>query len=205
MLGTPDLPHSPNAGDTQARRVTIVRSHKPIFWLAIAVALLLAAGGGLLLSDVGRRTHTPPPSALGILEGVRAEVIPAENSPSGYGPAFNYAGYETLLEWNREDRVNAALAADFESLNVSLQCCDFAAPSADESKNCGCGHHQALYGLSKRLLLESYSRAETQAEIGRWAAYMYPKETLQAEMERRAFTDPAVNRALQELKAKGEC
>lgn len=205
MLGTPDLPPSPDAGDTEARHTTLVRSRKPIFWLATTLALLLAAGSGLLLLDIGRRTLRPAPSPLEILERVRAEVIPTENSPTGYGPAFNYAGYQTLLEWNRDDRVNPALAADFESLNVSLPCCDFAAPSAEESKNCGCGHHQALYGLSKRLLLESYSRAETQAEIGRWAAYMYPKETLQAEMERRALTDPAVNRALQELKAKGEC
>ena len=80
-----------------------------------------------------------------------------------------------------------------------------AAPSADETKNCGCGHHKALYGLAKRLLADGHNRTEAQAEIGRWAAYMYPRETLIVEMERRALTDPAINRALQEVKERGEC
>jgi len=52
---------------------------------------------------------------------------------------------------------------------------------------------------------DGYNRAAMQAEIKRWAAYMYPKETLKAEMERRALVDPLINQALQELKEKGEC
>ena len=34
---------------------------------------------------------------------------------------------------------------------------------------------------------------------------MFPQETLKAELERRALTDPEINRALEELKEKGEC
>lgn len=180
---------------------------------ALAIALPVLATGALFLATSGVALHSPlydpersaTPSALEILARVKAEVIPAENSLTDYGVAFNTAGYKTLLAWNERYRVRPVWAADFESLNVTLPCCGFTAPSADETKNCGCGHHKALYGLAKQLLTDGYSLTETQAEIGRWAAYMYPREALIVEMERRALTDPAINRALQEVKEKGEC
>jgi hypothetical protein len=36
-------------------------------------------------------------------------------------------------------------------------------------------------------------------------SHMYPTQTLSAEVQRRALTDPVVNRALQELLEKGRC
>lgn len=170
------------------------------------MAFLLAAGGIALLVDLARPRLTPAaPDALEILARVKAEVIPAENTPTRYGVAFNAAGYETMLTWKDRYSVHPSQASDFEALNVTLPCCAFNTPSADESKNCGCGHHQAVYGLAKKLLADGYSRAETQTEIAQWVAYLFPQETMKAEMERRALTDPVINQALQELKEKGEC
>ncbi len=65
---------------------------------------------------------------------------------------FSEAGYQTLLKWNEASTVEERYAVGFESLNLLLPCCDWRTPSRDESKNCACGHHQALEGLSKKLL-----------------------------------------------------
>jgi hypothetical protein len=199
---TPSLSPTPDAGQAAPSS----RPFRPTFWLVTGVAFLLAAGGIALLVDLARPRLTPAASdALEILTQVKAEVIPAENRPTRYGVAFNAAGYETLLMWKDRYPINPSRASDFEALNVTLPCCAFTTPSADESKNCGCGHHLAVYGLAKKLLADGYNRAETQAEIARWVAYLFPQEALKAELERRALTDPVINQALQELKEKGEC
>ncbi|MBI3176476.1 MAG: hypothetical protein HYZ35_00655 [Chloroflexi bacterium] len=205
MLEAQNLPPASESRDADARHPAASRSRKAMFWLVRAAAVLLAVGGVTFIILAARKTIAPAKSSVEILAQLKAEVIPEENSPTGYGPAFNYAGYENLLEWNRLYAVDRAWAANFEAQDVTLPCCGFAVPSADESKNCGCGHHQALYGLSKKLLNGGYDREQTQTEIRRWTAYMFPQETLKAELERRALTDPEINRALEELKEKGEC
>ncbi len=175
-------------------------------WLIIGVALLLVAGGLGLLARAAWQLFRPAPlTALEILEQVKAEVIPAEGTATDYGVTFSPAGYDTLVAWKDKVPVEANWAADYEALDITLPCCGVAHPFADETKNCGCGHHQALYGLAKRLLTDGYGRDAAQAAIGRWTAYMYPKEILAAEMQRRALADPAVNQALQELVEKGQC
>ena len=98
-----------------------------------------------------------------------------------------------------------AQAASFESLDLTLPCCAFGHPSADETKNCGCGHHQALYGLSKRLLALGYEQKGAQAEVSRWAAYCFPRESLEAVLSEWAASDPAMQAALDELRQKGGC
>jgi hypothetical protein len=179
--------------------------------MMVAVAWLVTAGGGSLLIDAGRQalapapTPTPTPSPLEILARVRAEVVPAEGSTTDYGPAFDAQGYQTLLAWYKSVRPAPAWADAYEATDITLPCCAAAHAHRDESQNCGCGHHQALYGATKYLLEIGYSPAQVQAEVNRWKAYMYPKETLAAEMERRAVTDPAIKQALEELKEKGQC
>ena len=203
-MGTVEVETPLPVGDPRPPRRALPRFSKPMTWLVKIAAVLLAAGGVVLLLDAGRRALAPP-TAREILERVKAEAIPAENTPANYDVAFNVAGYQTLLEWSQSYPVAPEWAADFESLNLTLPCCGFTSPSADETKNCGCGHHRALYGLSKRLLADGYSAAETQAEVNRWVAYLFPRETLAAELERRALIDPEINRALQEFKENGEC
>lgn len=173
----------------------------------MVVALLLALGGGVLLVDAGRRAFIPAPTpdALEVLAQVRADVIPPEESPTAYGVTFSAAGYQTLLSWNQSIRPQPAWAGAYEAVDITLPCCGAAHPFRDESQNCGCGHHQATYGVTKYLLSSGYSTGAAQAEVDRWKAYMFPRETLAAEMERRALGDPAIRRALDELKEKGEC
>jgi len=62
-----------------------------------------------------------------------------------------------------------------------------------------------LYGLAKRLLRAGSQPTVVQAEIARWRAFMFPRETLQAELERRALEDPAIRQALDELRQQGIC
>lgn len=140
-----------------------------------------------------------------ILQKVHHEVIPAEGSPTAYGVTFSEAGYQTLVAKNKELPVPKGRVVAFENLDLSLPCCNFENPSADESKNCACEHHQALYGLAKTLLSQNYDRTQAQQEINRWHHYLYPKESLGAEMARRGQTDPKIKAALEELKAKGKC
>jgi len=170
----------------------------------VSLALTLTSCGP---QGGGRLAHVPTatPGPLRILDDIRREMIPAEGSPTDYGPSFTSEGYEVLRQWNLDLRPAAVWADDYERLNIQLPCCEAIHPYEDESQNCGCGHHQALYGLGKRLLQSGARVTEVQAEIGRWRAFMFPRETVQAEMERRALSDPAIRQALDELRQQGVC
>ena len=62
-----------------------------------------------------------------------------------------------------------------------------------------------MYGLAKQLLDSGSPVTSVQAEIDRWRAFMFPRETLAAEMERLALEDPAIRQALDELREQGIC
>ncbi len=154
-------------------------------------------------------TITPTPGtalekARALLARVRDQVIPGDGLATDYGVSFSQEGYKTLVQWNEEVKVEARYADAFEALDLQLPCCAWAKPSRDEKANCACGHHQALEGLAKKLLADGRPGAAVQVEVSRWARYMYPKEALAAEMEKRAQLDPEIKAAL-ELKARGEC
>jgi hypothetical protein len=155
-------------------------------------------------------TITPTPisaleKARALLARVREEVIPRDGLATDCGVSFSQEGYKTLIQWNEEVKVEDRYADAFEALDLRLPCCSWGKPSRDEKANCACGHHQALEGLAKKLLADGGPRAAVQVEISRWARYMYPKEGLAAEMEKRAQLDPEIKAALEELKARGEC
>ena len=170
----------------------------------VSLALTLTSCGAQGRDSLAHAlTATPDP--LRILDDVRKELIPTEGSSTDYGPSFTLEGYEVLRQWNVVLRPAAVWADDYVRLDIQLPCCEAIHPYEDESQNCGCGHHQALYGLGKRLLQSGARVNEVQAEIGRWRAYLFPRETLQAEMERRALSDPAIRQALDELRQQGVC
>lgn len=155
-------------------------------------------------------TMTPTASAAlekarAVLARVRDEVIPREGLATDYGVSFSEEGYQTLILWNEEIKVEERYADSFEALNLRLPCCDWSKPSRDEKANCACGHHQALEGLAKKLLADGRPGAAVQVEVSRWTRYMYPKEALFTEMEKRAQLEPEIKAALEELKARGEC
>lgn len=144
-------------------------------------------------------------SSKELLDKVRAETVSAEGTSTKYGVSFTSDGYQTLLSWHCQYKVTKAQARAYEALDLTLPCCAFGHPSADEEKNWGCGHHQALYGLSKRLFDQGYGTKATQAEVSRWGAYFFPRETLLATLNERAGSDPQVKQALEELKQNGGC
>lgn len=156
-------------------------------------------------AEVGAGSPTPTFQPLQILEGLRTELIPAEGSPTAYGASFSTEGYDLLRQWNTTLRPDSGWADDYEALDIRLPCCEASHPYRDETRNCGCGHHQALYGLTKRLLQGGATAGMAQDEVGRWRAFMFPRETLLAEMERRALDDPAFRQALDELRQQGVC
>lgn len=168
---------------------------------AAFLALGLIQGG--CTAPVHEPTATPEP--IQVLETLRRELIPAEDSATGYGPLFDSEGYETLRQWNQDIRPEKTWADDYVRLDITLPCCGVARPVEDETQNCGCGHHQAVYGLAKRLLDTGSTATAAQAEINRWRAFMFPRETLTAEMERLALEDPAIRQALDELREQGIC
>lgn len=163
-------------------------------------------------AETSQAAATVTPTASTALEKARAlvarvrdEAIPREGLETDYGISFSQEGYETLIQWNEDYKVEARYAEIFESLDLRLPCCGWSKPSRDEKTNCACGHHQALEGLAKKLLADGQSVATVQGEVSRWARYMFPKEALAVEMERRAEFDPEIKDALEELKARGEC
>jgi len=171
-----------------------------------ALALLLVAPILTACSAAGQRLHaTATPDPITLVQQIRDEFIPAEGSPTGYGPTFSLEGYQTLLAWNEALEPEADWAHRYEALDIRLPCCGAQHPFADESKNCGCGHHQALYGAAKYLLRSHFSLEETQDEVDRWKSYFFPRETLAAVLEQQALTDPRVREALEELAGQGGC
>lgn len=143
--------------------------------------------------------------ARAVVARVRDEIIPREGQATKYGVTFSDAGYDILIKWNGEVKVDEHCADGFESLNLLLPCCNWDTPSRNEEKNCACGHHQALEGLSKKLLHDGWDSRAVQAEVTKWTGFLFPVETLSKEMERRAQLDPEIKQALDELKARGEC
>ncbi len=123
---------------------------------------------------------TPTPStawgeAQALIARWQKQLIPRNGQTQDYGAALTDEGYQTLLQWNNELKVEASYADAFESLDMRLPCCDWSKPSRDEKTNCGCGHHQALEGLSKKLLSEGWAREAVQHEVTRWSDYFFPK------------------------------
>jgi len=109
------------------------------------------------------------------------------------------------MRWNKDFKVEARYANAFETLDLYMPCCDWRTPSRNEEKNCACGHHQALEGLSKKLLSDDWKSDGVQRQVTLWMRYLFPKETVRAEMEKRAQLDPEMKMALDELNARGEC
>ena len=207
----PPLPFQPPGAPAPlhipVRRGFVIRRWRLILtFVAITTTLAIFLGGWSGVAPTGKTgAGGSQPTARVVLERVRQEIVPAENSSTAYGASFNAEGYETLLSWHTKYQVTKPNAASFESLDLTLPCCAFGHPSADETKNCACGHHQALYGLSKRLLAMGYEQKRAQAEVSRWAAYFFPRESLEAVLSQRAASDPAMREALDELRQKGGC
>lgn len=176
--------------------------------VSIVVALSTPVSTVTSLESLDAETATPSPAlikARAVLARVRDEIIPREGQATQYGVTFSDVGYQTLTQWNADFKVEARYADAFESLDLRLPCCDWSQPSRIEEKNCRCGHHQAIEGLSKKLLSDGWSRDAAQREVTLWNRYLFPKEAVRAEMEKRAQLDPETKAALEELKARGEC
>ena len=199
-------PSQANAGIAIVLALVFIAIVSAVMLIPIVVATFQSA------SEVSQVAPTVTPTAgaaleraRAILARVRAEVIPREGLSTDYAVTFSDAGYKTLIQWNANLKVEARTADAFESLDLMLPCCDWSKPSRDEKSNCACGHHQALEGLAKKLLSEERAPSAVQREVTRWSRFLYPKEALAAEMEKRAQLDPESKAALDELKARGEC
>lgn len=176
--------------------------------VSIVVALTTPALSATPIESADAAVATPGPAliqARAILARLRDEIVPREGQATQYSVIFSDAGYRTLIEWNADFKVTERYANIFESLDLRLPCCEWSTPSRDEKTNCACGHHQALEGLSKKLLSDGRGRDAAQREVILWNRYLFPKEALRTEMEKRAQFDSAMKTALEELKAHGEC
>ncbi len=176
--------------------------------VSIAVTLSAPASTVIPLESADIATPTPSPAlieARATLARMRDEIVPREGQTTQYGVTFSDAGYQTLIQWNAEFKVAERYANGFESLNLRLPCCEWSTPSRDEKTNCACGHHQALEGLSKKLLSDGWDRRAVQNEVAQWTRFLFPVEALTTEMEQRALLDPEMKAALDELKARGDC
>lgn len=182
------------------------------------VFMAFAASGLAARGDQVVPTTTPTPSpalmqARALVGRVRAEIVPSDGQATNDDVTFSKIGYLTLIKWNDDLKVEEYYADTFEPLGLTLPCCDWSKPSRDEGKSCACRHHQALEGLSKKLLSENWNQEAVQGQATLWSRYLFPVQAVraeletraQAELETRAQLDPEVNVALEELPARGEC
>jgi hypothetical protein len=66
--------------------------------------------------------------ARALVARVRDEVIPREGLATNYGVSFSQEGYQTLIQWNEEYKVEPRYADTFESLHLGLPCCGWSKP-----------------------------------------------------------------------------
>ncbi len=177
-----------------------LRLSLPVLGLALA-----ACAPALGTAATVEEDPKPPPTPIEVVAALRSELIPIPDSATGYGPSFNAAGYTELLDWNRLIVPADSWSDGYEAVDIMLPCCQAAHPNRDETLNCGCGHHQALYGAAKGLLARGYDLARVQAEVDRWKAFFFPEERLLAELELRSLTDPVYRDALGQFKTQGVC
>ena len=170
----------------------------------ISVVLAACSPALAATAPIGQEPKSPP-MPIEVVAALRSELIPAPDSPTGYGPRFNGDGYAELLDWNRLIVPATSWSDGYEAIDIMLPCCQAVHPNRDETLNCGCGHHQALYGAAKGLLARGYDLDRVQAEIDRWKGFFFPEERLLAELERRSLTDPVYREALGQFKTQGLC
>jgi hypothetical protein len=140
-----------------------------------------------------------------IIEDLKAKIIPAQNTQTPYGLAFNDHGYHQLLSFEKDIKLEEGLYKNgLARKDVFLPCCRFDRMKEDYSENCQCGHHLALYGLGKKLI-QLGSTEQVQSEIDRWKRFFFPREYLQMELEKSASATAEVRRALEEFKSEGGC
>lgn len=203
-----NITNMPQRFRTKLEVIILLALLPAIFGLGIVVEVLLAEGLGV--DGLSSRLATATPNAAlenarAVVAQLRQEVVPREGFVTAYGVSFSDDGFNTLIEWNRDRAVPARDAPAFESLDLRLPCCNYSQPSRDETKNCRCGHHFALEGLSKELLSRDWTRDQVQFEVMRWSRYFYPANALRAELEKRGQLDQFIQAALDELTARGEC
>ena len=143
--------------------------------------------------------------ARAVVDRLRAEVVPPEGQATEYGVTFSESGYATLRQWNADIELQGGVARAYQTLDLLLPCCDWSMPTNDETRDCRCGHHQAVEGLSKELLSRGWNSRAIEGQVTLWNRYLLPQEAVRIEMEKRAPLDPEIDAALQELKARGEC
>ncbi|MBI5332251.1 MAG: hypothetical protein HZB65_01635 [Candidatus Aenigmarchaeota archaeon] len=106
--------------------------------------------------------------------GLDENSVPANMSGEmlSYGITLDENGYNQLLKDDVEIKLSDEQMKNYVGLNILLPCCDVATLQA--SDNCQCGHHVAMSGIAKRMLMQDYSREQVQQEIDRWKEIFYP-------------------------------
>lgn len=97
---------------------------------------------------------------------------PYAGQTSEYGLSYDDAGYQKLLGDAKSINLDSAQTKLIVGLNIELPCCGVKTLQA--SGNCECGHHQAMFGLAKRLASNGYDREQIQSELNKWKQVFYP-------------------------------
>lgn len=98
-----------------------------------------------------------------------AEFIGQE---SEYGVTYDDEGYAKLVEAVTTIELSTEQTKTIVGLDVQLSCCGF--KTLQESGNCQCGHHVALYGLAKLMTSKGYDSDQIQIEIDKWKEVFFP-------------------------------
>ena len=73
------------------------------------------------IQTVTADTATPSPAliqARAVLARVRDEIVPRDGQPTNYGVTFSDGGYQSLVRWNADFKVETRYADQFESLDL---------------------------------------------------------------------------------------
>jgi len=101
-----------------------------------------------------------------------AAASPLVGKTSEYGIIYGNEGYKQLVNAVQTVTLSKAQESVIVGLDIELPCCGVKTLQA--TNNCGCGHHQAMFGLAKTLASQGVSRDKIQAEINNWKTVFYP-------------------------------
>ena len=164
------------------------------------VILLIIVGA----SVAGYNLSQPKANFEKLIAGAQAKVIPENNSSSVLGLTFSNESYEQLVR-DAKIVLPANQMGLFSGFDVRMPCCGFKKTVANFPTNCQCGHHLAVYGLIKRMMIAGSTREEIQAEIYRWTNYFFPKEAIAQELKKENIGKKDLEKAINLLNTKGGC
>jgi hypothetical protein len=149
------------------------------------IAIGLAVGNYFSEPQVRESKQTSKSSATAsIIEQIRAEIIPEENTPTDYGIKIATTSLSQIAQYDKELLLSEAEKQRYNKIIEGIECKYCCGPAPVD--RCSCQHAAGYRGLVKYLIKNTtYSDQQIKDEVARWRAFFFPKQVLSEELKKR--------------------